>query len=231
MKIRKIILGAAATALAISAFAVPVAAGGGTDATVWVAHGIPGAKVDVCVGKAEVKSNFKYGRTFSASLPAGDYRVRLFLADKRQCKGTKVLDQQVTLTEGLNATAVAWLVKGKPALGIFINELSIDGTNASLTVRHTAKAPTVDVYLASRVLLTASDATVPNFPRGGEAGPVPVKPGTYAWWVTLPEASEPVIGPAVGVLQEGIAYQVHAVGTKASNYRFIVIGQPGVAGP
>lgn len=227
MRPRKILLTAASTAFAISALAMPVSAG--TPATVFVAHGIPGAKVDVCVNGAEVRSNFRYGRQFKAELPAGNYRVKVYLADPRECRGVKVIDEQLALSDGLNATAVARIINGAPGLQVFVNDLDIDGPGASLTVRHTAKAPTVDVYLAGTVDLAidGSEPTIADFPRGASAGPVPIKPNTYAWWVTLADQTAPVIGPAVAYLEAGVAYQVHAVGTKPSNYRFIVIGQPG----
>jgi hypothetical protein len=227
MRLRKLLLAAATAALAASALALPASAG--TPATVFVAHGIPGAVVDVCVNGDEVRSRFKYGRQFKAELPAGDYRVKLYLADPRECRGIKVVDQQLALTDGLNATAVARIIQGAPGLQVFVNDLDIDGPGASLTVRHTAKAPSVDVYLAGTVQLAVNglEPTIADFPRGASAGPVTVKPNTYAWWVTLANQSTPVIGPAVAPLEEGVAYQVHAVGTKPANFRFIVIAQPG----
>jgi hypothetical protein len=232
MKVRKLILAAASAALAVSALAVPASAST-TPATVWVAHGIPGAVVDVCVGGSEVRSNFKYGRTFKLSdVTPGTYRIRVFLADSRTCKGTKVIDREVTLTDGLNATAVAWLnKKGAPALKIFVNDVAINAYDAaSVTVRHVAKAPAVDVYLSKTLNVAgfSGGPTIPNFKRGASAGPVEVEEAMYAWWVTAAGTLKPVIGPATGVLRSGDAYQILAVGTSAKNYRFIVIGQPGM---
>jgi hypothetical protein len=234
MQIRSLMLAAASTALAISAFAVPAAAGGEAQgAKVFVAHGIPGAKVDVCVGDqnaTEVKSNFKYGNKFKlgAGIAPGTYRIRVFLADPRECRGTKVIDESVTLTNGLNATAVAKLVKGAPGLQVFVNDIGL-ADDTSVTVRHTAKAPAVDVYLA-QVLVAGNGGqqpTIGSFPKGASAGPVGLDQGTYIFWATLPGQTAPVIGPTSRFFKAGRAYQIHAVGTNASNYRFIVIGQTG----
>ena len=47
---------------------IATAAAGPSGGTIWVAHGIPGVKVDVCVDGAEARSNFKYGHAFAAVL-------------------------------------------------------------------------------------------------------------------------------------------------------------------
>ncbi|MGZ8631009.1 MAG: hypothetical protein ACXWZF_08600 [Actinomycetota bacterium] len=49
----------------------------------------------------------------------------------------------------------------------------------------------------------------------------------YAYWVTAAGSISPVIGPGMAELAQDTAHQIVAVGTNASNWRFIVIGQPG----
>ncbi|MFN8631224.1 MAG: DUF4397 domain-containing protein [Chloroflexota bacterium] len=114
-----------------------------------MAHGIPGVAVDVCVNNGIVaKANFKYGQQFKASLPAGKYIFRVRLHTAVPCKGKVVIYKSLTLTEGLNATAVANVQGGKPHLSIFANSFTgVDGTHATVTVRHAASAPTVDVWV------------------------------------------------------------------------------------
>jgi hypothetical protein len=226
MKMRKLILGLLAGTMVVASFGGTAAAGAPAGGTIFVAHGIPGVKVDVCVNGAEARSNFKYGNSFALEgVPAGTYRVKVRLASKGECKGAVAIDETVDVTDGLNATAVARLVKGAPALSIFVNDIAIaGGTNASVTVRHTASAPTVDVWVNGGKNPLVSDLT-----RGSEAGPVEVPGGAvYAYWVAAAGTYAPVIGPDVSMLDAGTAYQIMAVGTDASNYRFIVIGQPGV---
>ncbi len=208
---------------ALSMFAMPGASAAGHGATVWVAHGIPGTKVDVCVDGAEVRSNFKYGKAFALEgVPAGRYNIKVFLAnDNKECRGTLAIQQRVDLTDGLNATAVAKLYGGGPSLEIFVNDLGLSG-DASVTVRHAASAPKVDVWVNG-----GKAPLVEDLRKGNEAGPVGVGQGVYSYWVSLPGDYAPVIGPDVAMLEAGTAYQVTAVGTDASNYRFIVIGQEG----
>lgn len=208
---------------ALSILAVPGAsAGAATGATVWVAHGIPGVKVDVCVNGDEVRSNFKYGNAFALKgVPEGRYNIKVFLANAKECRGTVAIQQRVDLTDGLNATAVAKLYGGGPSLDIFVNNLHLGG-DATVTVRHTASAPIVDVWVNG-----GNAPLVDGLRKGHEAGPVGVSEGVYSYWVSGHGDYMPVIGPDVAMLESGIAYQVLAVGTKASNYRFIVIGQAG----
>lgn len=227
MRMKKLLLAALTGAMAMGLFALPASAGAG--ATVFVAHGIPGVKVDVCVNGAEVRSNFKYGRAFElgTGIPAGTYKVKVRLASSGECKGTVAISEQIELTDGLNATATAIIKKGEPVLDIRVNDTDITGgTSASVTVRHLAKAPTVDVWVNG-----GAAPAVPDLAKGDEAGPVEV-PGDliYSYWVSGAgdATAAPVIGPDVATLAQDTAYQIMAVGNDASNYRFIVIGQPGV---
>jgi Domain of unknown function (DUF4397) len=225
MKKRRFFAAVLTAVMALGLLAGTASAGGGAGATVWVAHGIPGVKVDVCVNGDEVRSNFKYGNTFALEgVPAGTYRIKVRLASAGDCKGAVAIDEKVDLTDGLNATAVARVVKGQPALSIFVNDIGIaDADNASVTVRHTAKAPTVAVWVNG-----GAGPLVPGLKRGAEAGPVEV-PGdaVYSYWVSAEGDSAPVIGPDVAELAPGVAYQILAVGSNASNWRFIVTGQAG----
>jgi hypothetical protein len=227
MKLRRLSLSVAATALALTAFAGTASAAPGP-ATVNVVHGIPGVKVDVCVAGSAVKTDFKYGQQFRAQLPPGTYTIRVRAADHAAtCRGTVLIKQAVTLTEDLNATAVANYVAGKPALSIFVNDITLTtSTKASITVRHTAKAPKVDVWLNG-----GTAPAIQNLARYGSVGPVEVDPAVYSWWVSADGGYAPVIGPRVAELKAGRAYQIFAVGTNAANYRFVVVNQAGVALP
>jgi hypothetical protein len=227
MKLRAFGLATATAALALAALGGTASATGGSapvsGATVWVAHGIPGAKVDVCVGANEVKSNFRYGQTFELTgVPAGNYVLKVFLADPRPCKGTLVVSKSVSLSDGLNATVVARYIGGHPGLQVFVNDLTLsDAAKSSVTVRHTATAPTVDVWVNG-----GANPTVENLARGQSQGPLEVPAAVYSWWVSADGDYQPVIGPSVAQLAGGTAYQILAVGTNVHNYRFIVIAQP-----
>ena len=227
MRMKKLLTAALTGAMAVGLFALPASAGG-AGATVFVAHGIPGVKVDVCVNGAEARSEFKYGRAFElgSGIPAGTYKVKVRLASPGECKGAIAISEKLELSNGLNATATAVVRKGEPQLDIGVNDTDIaGGANASVTVRHLAKAPTVDVWVNG-----GAGPAVPGLERFQEAGPVEL-PGdlTYAYWASAEGDNAPVIGPDVAELAQDTAYQILAVGNDASNWRFIVIAQAGTS--
>ena len=194
-------------------------------ATVHVVHGIPGVKVDVCANGAEVRSNFKYGRYFSLEgLEPGTYNIKVFLANpNKECRGTLVIQERAALAEGDNVSVVARLIKGVPSLSFFANDISLSGSDVgSGTVRHVAKAPKVDVWVNG-------DAIVEGLGRGQEVGPIELPDGlVLGYWASAVGDYMPVIGPDVSMVEGGIAFQIFAVGTNASNYMFVTFGQPGV---
>jgi hypothetical protein len=221
MKLRGLSLAIAGAAVAVTAFAG--AASAAAPATVNVAHGIPGVAVDVCLGRTAVKANFKYGQQFRAQLPAGSYKLSVRAHTVTPCRGAVLIKQTVTLTAGLNATAVANYVAGKPGLSIFVNDLSgTTADTATISVVHAATAPRVDVWLNG-----GTAPAVSGLLRHTAVGPVAVDKGVYSWWVSAAGGYKPVIGPRVASLSAGHAYQIIAVGTRPANYRFIVINQLG----
>lgn len=225
MRLRALVTAIITGSLAAAVLAAPVSAG--SNATVWVAHGIPGAKVDVCVGGSAVKTDFRYGQKFKASLPAGSYTIRVRLAAHEDCAGAVVIKQTVAVTSGLNATAVAVVKNNTPQLAIYVNDTSGGSNVASISVIHEATAPAVDVWLAAPVRVAAIPApTIEDLERGDKVGPVFVGPDVYTYWVSLPGKAKPVIGPKVTNFVEGRAYTIIALGTDASNYRFLVVHNP-----
>jgi hypothetical protein len=220
MRIRALGLAAATAALAITTLAGSVSAVAPAGATVSVVHGIPGAVVDVCVNGKEVKSTFRYGQQFTLSgVPAGSYAIKVYPASPFKCHGTAIIRKTVAVTSGLNATLVARIISGKPGLQVFVNDTAIPTPgHATITVRHTATAPTVAVWLNG-----GAAPAVKSLARGASVGPVDVAPGVYSWWVSGVGAWRPVIGPRVAKLSANRAYQIYAIGTKPANYRFVVV--------
>jgi hypothetical protein len=187
--------------------------------TVWVVHGVPGVKVDVCVNGAEVRSNFAYGQKFSAMLPAGTYHVVLRAAKAGTCTGAAVLRATASVKVGRSYTAVAGLTAaGAPKLFWFGSNLAATRTgNARLLVRHTAGAPAVDVWVNGLPFLH-------NLANGGQKA-LQVPAGTYLVAVSPHASRSVVIGPAKLTLAKGFVYQVYATGTAKAGFRLQVIVQ------
>ena len=222
MRFRRFGLAVAGAALAVTTVAGTASAVVPSTATVSVVHGIPGATVNVCVDGHRVKSSFKYGGQFTLTgVAAGSHRVKL-VPWYRGCGSAAIVARTVAVTGGLNATIVARHVGSGLGLQVFVNDLSISTAGkTTITVRHAATAPAVAVWLNG-----GAAPAVPSLARGASVGPVELTPGVYAWWVSAVGGYKPVIGPRVASLAGDRAYQVYAIGTKASNYRFVVVSQP-----
>jgi len=226
MRFRSLMTATATVALAAGVLAAPASAGAGGPTPVSVVHGIPGAKVDVCVGKMAVRENFRYGQHFQAPLPPGAYPIRVRLAGHGACTGPVVIRQTVLVPGNENVTVVAVVKGGTPQLEIYVNDMSALGVPGDATVSaiHEARAPRVDVWIASPLsLVGAPSPTVPDVDRGDDVGPVALPADAYAVWVSLAGTVAPVIGPAVVELSGDRAFQVVAVGTKLRNYRLVTL--------
>jgi len=188
------------------------------DASLNVVHGIPGVDVNVCVDGAEAISDFNPGEVVTGvPLPAGPHDFKI-VAVGDTCDDTAILEATgVELLEGKDYTAIAHLMEdGTPALDVFKNNIKpLDKGSARLTVRHTAAAPAVDVWANGSVLL----ADVPH----GASATMKVPTGVYAAWASLPDDYQPVIGPDVLKLTNGMAYQVYAWGDSEAGYAFAVV--------
>jgi Domain of unknown function (DUF4397) len=216
---------AAAAALGAAALAIPSQASAAADgrasggkAEVNVVHGIPGAKVKVCVDGAPAIRRFTYGeKVVGVALPAGRHRVRV-VPTGRRCGSPAILRSRYALEAGDSYTIVACLKpSGTPKLRAFRNRVRpTDSGKARLTVRHTAMAPAVNVWADGSPLIAGR-----HF-RWGDRESFPVPAGRYRVKVTLPGSDEPVIGPRRLSLRAGNAYQVHAVG-EAGHYRLVVV--------
>jgi Domain of unknown function (DUF4397) len=222
---RRSAAGLAATALALVALALPSPAPAadtgrpaGGAAKVNVVHGIPGAKVKVCVDGAPAIRRFTYGeKVVGVAVPAGRHHVRV-VPTGRRCESPAILRSRYALEAGKSYTLVASLEpSGTPRLRAFGNRVQpTDAGEARLTVRHLAQAPAVNVWAGGSKLIGGR-----HFMWGGRQS-LPVPGGKYRVKVTLPGSAKPVIGPRWQSLRTGNAYQVHAVGTPG-HYRLVVV--------
>lgn len=209
----------AAAGLAAGLVAAPANAAG--TAKLNVVHGIPGVAVKVCVDGKGVADSFRYGNTIvGATLPATTHTVRLVAAGK-SCRATAILTSAYTLAAGRNYTIAANLnAAGTPNLKAFANNVQPTAAGkARLTVRHTAKAPAVNVWAGRAKLICGTQFT------WGKSATLAVPAGTYSVKVTLPGSTKAVIGPASKRLAAGSAYQVYAVGAPG-HYRLVTIKIP-----
>ena len=157
---RRLITLIATLAVMTSVMAVPAFATERDNGVLNVVHGIPGVEVDVCASgdltEGEYielidKFNFKDIEE-GIQLPAGDYNAFVRAQTDAPCDESQVafglIAKGLTLPAGANVSVVANLdFGGTPELSVFVNNTDPQRRWASrITVRHTADAPTVDVY-------------------------------------------------------------------------------------
>jgi hypothetical protein len=199
------------------ATAAPAAAA--SNAKVNVVHGIPGATVEVCVDGTSIKDPFTFGQKIvGAKLPAGPHTVKL-VAAADTCADTAILTDTFDLDAGKNYTIVANLdAAGAANLKAFKNKMSeVPSGMARLTVRHTAKAPAVNVWANKEKLIGGTKFT------WGKSETLNVMADSYKLFVTLPGSKTALIAAKLKAAA-GKAYQVYAVGDPASVLLLVTFG-------
>lgn len=114
---RAYLIGSLMATLAITALGAPAAAA--ETGSVAIVNGIPGGKVDICLGSQEIRSGLPYGGRVFRSPAAGSRVLKVYRADPRTCKGTLLAKKGFTLVAGGDLTLVA-TVKA-PKVVIFDN--------------------------------------------------------------------------------------------------------------
>jgi len=188
--------------------------------TLTVIHGIPAlpARVDVFVDGSKL-FDFDFGdQEGPLVLPANDYFVEVKLL------GNTVLATTATIAAGRDYTAIAHLLPngGGISLSLFENDTRFFRRGSTLTVRHTADAPPVNIEL----LLTRFNFPLGTFgpmKNGGQIGPVNLPPGRYTA-VVRDEATNSVVTPVAVSLAPRTRQIVYAVGS-LSDGTFTVIVQ------
>ena len=156
-------------------------------ADVYVAHGVPGADVDIYVNGDLLLDNFMYTQIEGpVPVPGGDYLIEVFLTGADPNVDDPVITLETPLLDEQNVTIVAHLTEdGGLKLTPFGNPVQrLPNLVSSFSVRHTAAAPPVDVNLRSlfRFVRGAFTYAVSN---GAGAG-TRVYPISYGVDITLP---------------------------------------------
>jgi hypothetical protein len=220
----RILAGLGVAALATVGIAVPANALSSTTADIWVVHGVPGVEVDVYIngGLAAADSGlvgFQPGEVVPlVDAAPGDYVIDINPAEASPpatiTPGDGVITSEadfpggIAVAAGVSYSLVAhYDAAGDLTLSAFENNLDTVGAGqASVTARHTAAAPAVDIVAAPDTLLFGG---VENGQQGTEA----VADGEYDIEVQV-AGSDPV-AVALGFeanLAAGTHYFIHVVG-------------------
>ncbi|MDN4474057.1 DUF4397 domain-containing protein [Demequina zhanjiangensis] len=208
---KSLIAGAAAGAL-LAASAAPAMAVEDGKADLSVLHGIPDLTVDVYVNGDLTLDDFAPGDLAGPlSLDPGTYSVAITASDAADDSSPVLGPIDLPLEEGMSYTAVAHLDEaGDPTASLFTNDISATAAGEGrLTVRHTAAAPGVDVWADGSVVfedLMNPDEVMADLPAA-----------TYEAAVSVAGETDPVLGPADVMIEDGVNTIVYAWGSAADD--------------
>jgi hypothetical protein len=207
---------------AASLFAVAgPASAGDTRATVFIVHGVPGVKVDVCIGGlGEVTSKLAYAERDKGRFEAGTYKLKVRKASKGECKGDVVAKGSVTLAELANATLVVRPEGSKNTIARFANDVAPTAPGEiRLTAAHMMKGGPIDVWSNGAI-------EIADLARGDNETTTLTADVSYAVWGTKAGETAAVVGPRlIESTSEGQAFSFVMVGTKVANSRVVVFKQ------
>ena len=207
---------------------------GRSPATLSIVHGVPDLAVDIYVVKnfRQVKklTNVTFGTAadladaFPHFITKGLYFIDVVPTGASPWR--PLLSTTVVLGSAQSKSIVAYVTAdsagtpGRPALGVFDNDVSSTGGQSRVTVRHLAVAPTVGVYANGAVAVT------PAFSNGETAAAV-VPAGTYAVTVTAPNSPSTAFADIGDVtLAADTNTLAFAIGTYGSTFRVASVQVP-----
>jgi hypothetical protein len=212
---------AAASLLSMAAVGSPASAGADVRATVFVVHGIPGQRVDVCItGLGEVASRLAYAERFKKRLDPGTYTMKVRTVSRAECRGDVITKTTLDLADLENLTAVIRFVEGDPGVTKFANDMSATpGGQIRLVAAHMMKGAAVDVWANGVV-------EIADLARGGvESVNLPAG-DVYSVWASKVNESAPIVGPRViDNTAQGQTFTFVMVGTRVANNRVVVFKQ------
>lgn len=219
----RILAGLGVAALATVGVAAPANALSSTTADVWVVHGVPGLTVDVYLNGGLTIEDFAPGSVEPiVDAAPGTYTVDLVPAASGASAatitpGTGVVTASAAVAAGVSYSVVAhYDTEGDPTITAFENDLTPAGAgNASVTVRHTANAPAVNVVALPSTELFAG---VEN----GQQGTVNVPAGSYDVQVQVASNNAVAIDRPGLQFNAGTHYFIHAVGDGEGDFNTVV---------
>ena len=214
----------AVKALAVTALGAPASATHGKG-TIGIVNGIPGQRVDLCINGKEIKSRAPYGGRAFRSLPVGDKLVKIFKADPRKCKGKKLGQKAIELTDDADWTIV--INKKFPKFVMFDNAglgmIPPDGPDfpkVSFAFRHAADLGKVNFFIATEGAF--APATHPIWREGDSASSDGSSPGLRVRLrATRPHKAKTLAQTKFIEFEAGRRYEMYLLGTAAKNAKII----------
>jgi hypothetical protein len=218
LTVRRFVLTCLGLALIGAALSGPVAAAG--KARMTLVQGIPGTRVDVCLGAAEIVSGMPYGKVAVKSVAAGEKILRVHRAAAGTCTGSAIYGSaKAPMAPGSDKTIV--LTRKEPSkILVFDNKAPVDttvvtgGNRGWIIVRHAADVGPVAIR-------AAIDPT--TFPWTPAADPAWSKGQSRAQDESIVGQSHVIIATPVDAMTALASTPVYAV-KDLSHYEHILVG-------
>ncbi len=235
-KLRRTIVVASLTAMAISALAAPSSALVGKG-TIGVVNGIPGQRVDICINGKEIRGNVDYGGRTSKTINSGIKSIKVYKADPRKCKGVKVAQTVIDLGALADWTLV--VNKQAPKVVKFDNvgmgTIPPDGLPLPIAYfmwRHAADLGAVNFHYRAWMATPETPvgpAANPLWQEGNQIGSASGPGSIWQLRITRPDQAKTLAIKKV-TFKESRRYEWYLLGTTAKNAKLVVwerrISQP-----
>jgi hypothetical protein len=231
---RAYLIGSLMAGLAITALGAPAAAL--ETGSVAIVNGMPGGRVDICLGSQEIRSGLRYGGKVFRSPAAGTRVLKVYRADPRKCKGTLLAKKGFTLAAGGDLTLVA-TVKA-PKVVIFDNAglgtLVPSGANVTSpwAWRHAADIGKVNFRYQSSFVGSGYHRIQPEpyvsyiWRKGDqEISPGPSVADTLRLRATRPGKKAAITTSKAVTLVDGRRNEWYLLGTTVKNAKFVVLNR------
>ncbi len=230
-KFRQAVLVASATALVLTAFAAPAAAGPGK-ATIGIVNGIPNTRVDICVNGKELRSAAKYGQAVAKVVQAGSKIGQDLPEGPADLPGRGLAKKTMNLPAGSDFTLVftkkapKWVKFNNAGLGqIWPN--GVAATTAHMAWRHAADLGTVSARYSFGLPAPAPSAVEQPWTKGQQiplASVPPWAPGGASYALSFARLDKPgdLARSKPVYAKAGVRYEFYLLGTWAGNAKVII---------
>ena len=233
--LRKLMLGSAAAALALTALGAPAAAAD-TAGTLAIVNGVPGQRIDICIGSKEQRSGVPYGSYYRKDVIGTGPKVLRFYKQNnaKTCGGTKLGQKTLDIGAGDDFTVV--LTKKSPKIVVFDNaspfhlgEIPPRGVDLTYPWVSWANAAEFDTNLfytwwSPNPTFPVTPNANPLFEKGDRFVGIPGAEHIYRLWATMPEKSAEIAARGFRS-KDSRRYEAILVGTVRANAKFVLINR------
>jgi hypothetical protein len=216
----KLLVAGATMALAVTALGA-TATMAANESRITFVNGIPGTPIDICLKGKEVKSGLKSGHVVSKIRDNGSHKLKVFKQDYRKCKGTKLAEQNISLSYQ-DLTVV--ITKTAPKVVVFDNTaMNPPAGQGFLVLRDAADlGPATFKYLIETPIAPALD---PVWTKGDQLATPVGATASYGFTATRPDQFKHLAIPKYQIIQDQKRHEWILIGTSGKNAKIVPLSR------